>query len=416
MQTALPDASPYAALKVPEYRLFAAARFSITFALQMQAVIISLMVYALTHDPLSIGLVGLSEIIPAIAVGLYAGHIVDRKDRRTILIFTTLVYIFCTLGLLFIASDAGQIFTHKNVSFIYAISFLGGLARGFMGPSVFSLFAQILPKNLYTNGATWNSTAWQVAAVAGPATGGFIYGFANAQTALVFCGVLLLAAFYFITKIKKRKPLPPNKEESIYDSLTSGFRFIFNNKIILGALSLDLFAVLFGGAVAMLPFFAHDILHIGAAGLGILRASPAAGAVITALVMAHYPPTKNTGRKLLICVAGFGACIIVFGLSQNFFLSLFVLALSGGLDNVSVVIRGTILQNMTPDNMRGRVAAVNSMFIGSSNELGEFESGVTARWFGVAPSVIIGGCMTLIVVGFISLANPVLRKLDLRKR
>ena len=274
--------------------------------------------------------------------------------------------------------------------------------------------AQLVPKHMYPNSSAWNSIAWQVAAVCGPALGGMLYGFEGAKLAYSVDACLLLAAILFYSRILP-KPIPEKKHgESMFDSLFSGFKFVFSNQVMLAAMSLDMFAVLFGGAVALLPVFAKEVLQVGPEGLGILRASPAFGASLMAMLLAYKPPKENSGIILLVAVAGFGMSMILFGLSSYFYLSIFLLALSGVFDSVSVVLRSTIMQTFTPENMRGRVASVNSIFIGSSNELGAFESGVTAKFMGAIPSVVFGGAMTLIIVSFIAMKAPLLRKLNFK--
>jgi len=277
------------------------------------------------------------------------------------------------------------------------------------------LLAQLVPKELYPNSSTWNSLIWHIAAVSGPAIGGLIYGYFGVGSA--YLGVLAVYSLSFIFfAYTKSRPKPINTDsDNIYKSLKEGLKFVFKNQIILSSMALDMFAVLFGGAVAMLPVFASEILKVGPEGLGLLRAAPATGAVIMSFTLAHRPPLTNTGKKLMYAIAGFGLCIICFALSENFYLSLFILFLSGILDNVSVVIRQTIMQLYTPDAMRGRVASVNSIFIGSSNEIGAFESGAAAKIMGLVPSVIFGGSMTLLIVYITSRLAPKLKKLEFNK-
>ena len=296
---------------------------------------------------------------------------------------------------------------------IYIVIAITGLARAMLYPSQIALMAQIVPREFYHNSATWNSTIWHIAAIAGPAIGGLIYGFFGITIAYCIVVILIVTGLFLFFGIKS-KPIPPKeKEETLLQSLSTGIRFVFKNQIILGALSLDMLAVLFGGAVAMLPVFAAEVLHVGPQGLGFLRAAPAGGAVIMAMILAYNPPFKKSGLKLLSCVAGFGLCIIMFAISKNFYLSLALLAMSGMFDNVSVIIRQTIIQLYTPDNMRGRVASVNSIFIGSSNEIGSFESGLAAKIMGLIPSVIFGGSMTLLITGVTAKVAPMLRKMNL---
>jgi MFS family permease len=404
----------YEVFRIRDFRLFIAARFFLTIALQMQSVIVGWQVYALTKDPLSLGMIGLAEAIPFLGMALYAGHVADKAVRKRIILISSVIYFACAVVLFFLSTGMDGIPGGKIVTIIYSIIFLTGFARAFFYPAQSALMAQIVPRELYVNSSTWNSTAWHIAAVTGPAVGGLIYGWLGIVSA--YGAVLLFAATSILFFINlKRYPLPQNgKDEPLLDSLKTGLRFVFAKKVILGAMALDMFAVLFGGAVAMLPVFAAEILHTGPEGLGLLRAAPALGAVVMAIILAYHPPLHNAGRKLLAGVAGFGICMILFALSTNFYLSFLLLALSGVFDNISVIIRHSILQIFTPDEMRGRVASVNSIFIGSSNELGSFESGLAARLLGLVPSVLFGGTMTLLIVLGVGRFVPAVRKLDLR--
>ncbi|MEO6695136.1 MAG: MFS transporter [Ignavibacteria bacterium] len=403
----------YAALKFPEFRNFTLARLFITIGTQIQAVIVGWQIYEITKDPLSLGLIGLAEAIPSISVLLFAGHITDTNDRKKIVLYSVYLMAFCSVLLLLISTDSINIFTMNKVPAMYAAIFLSGIGRGFSAPSFFAFVSQLVPKEVLPNAITWNTTTWQTGAVTGPAIGGLLYGFIGPSNTYLTIVVFWFIAIILIFQIKK-KPVPVILGiQSLKEKLTAGLKFVFKRKILLGAISLDLFAVLFGGAVALLPIFAAEILFAGPQGLGVLRAAPSIGAVIMAIYMTRTPFTKNAGRNLLISIFGFGICIIIFALSKNFFLSIAVLALSGGFDSVSVVIRATIIQMMTPDNMKGRVSAVNSIFIGSSNEIGGFESGVAAKLLGTVPSVIFGGIMTLLIVTFVTIFSPRLRNLKL---
>lgn len=404
---------PYAALRFWEFRNFTVSRLCITIASQMQAVIVGWQIYEITKDPLSLGLIGLAEAIPSISVLLFAGHITDTNDRKKIVLSSVFLMTFCSMLLLLISTDSVSLFSSNKVTAMYSAIFLSGIGRGFSAPSFFAFVSQLVPKETLPNAITWNTTTWQTGAVSGPAIGGLLYGFiGSVDTYLIIVGFWIIAIF-LISPIRK-KPIPEILGiQSLKERLTAGLKFVFERKIILGAISLDLFAVLFGGAVALLPIFAGEILFVGPQGLGALRAAPSIGAVIMAVYMTRHPFTRNAGRNLLISIFGFGICIIIFGLSKNFFLSLFILALSGGFDSVSMVIRATIIQLMTPDNMKGRVSAVNSIFIGSSNEIGGFESGLAAKILGTVPSVIFGGIMTLLIVSSVTLFSPKMRKLKL---
>ena len=371
-------------------------------------------VYDLTHDPFSLGLIGLSEAIPFLAVALFAGHVADLFNRKSIIAITASVYVVCAIILLYMSYIMGDLYKTSGVLPLYLVISITGLARAFFYPAQSAYMAQIVPRNLYANSSTWNSTVWHIAAVSGPAAGGLIYGFAGIHAAFI-CVVVFSALSLLFFFSSKSVPLPIRAaKEGIFTSLSTGIKFVFNNQILLGALALDMFGVLFGGAVALLPVFASEILHTGPQGLGFLRAAPAFGAVLMALILAYHPPVHRSGVKLLWAVGGFGACIIFFALSGNFFLSLVLLALSGMFDNVSVIIRGTILQMYTPDEMRGRVASVNSLFIGSSNELGSFESGLAARIMGLIPSVVFGGGMTVMIVLATARFAPKLRRMEIK--
>ncbi len=403
----------YEVLRISEFRFYLSARLLVTIATQIQAVVVGWQMYEITKDPLSLGLIGLAEAIPSIAVALVAGYFADIFNRKKIILFAYSVLFLCSASLLLFTTNLTTVLTDFGGTPIYAVIFISGIARGFMVPATFGFFSQIVPKELIPNGAAWSSTIWQSAAVFGPALGGLLYGFFGITVTYTVDALLVLFAIFSVTLIAS-KPVPKHEVKlSLADNLTSGIKFVFSNQIILSAITLDLFAVLFGGAVALLPIFASDILKVGPEGLGVLRAAPAVGAVLMALYLAHNPPKSNAGRDLLYCVSGFGICMILFAISTNFYFSLFVLALSGMFDSVSVVIRSTIMQVFTPDTMKGRVSAVNNIFVGSSNEIGSFESGVAARIMGVIPSVIFGGTMTLIVVGLTALKSKTIRTLNL---
>ncbi|MBC7920330.1 MAG: MFS transporter [Ferruginibacter sp.] len=420
---------PYASLRIKDFRLFVAARFFLTVATQMQGVLVGWQIYRLTKDALALGMIGLAEAIPFMMVTLYAGHLADIFSRKKIILLAVTGFLLCSVLLLMFTLYPSAWLGTLGTLPIYVVIGLTGVARGFAGPSFSALLAQLVPRALYAPAAAWNSTVWQTAAVTGPAVGGLLYGFlesgyqssgiaaATARAYAVSYGVVaaLIGVSLLGILLIANRPLPlSDRKESLRERLATGIRFVFRNQVVLGALSLDLFAVFFGGAVALLPIFAEEVLRVGPEGLGLLRAAPSLGAVLTALFLAHRPPMARAGRKLLIYVAGFGVSMVVFALSTNFYLSLFVLVVSGALDAVSVVIRSTILQLMTPDEMRGRVSAVNSLFIGSSNEIGSFESGLAARLLGLVPSVIFGGSMTLLAVGITAKVAPKLRELDLK--
>lgn len=403
---------PFAALRFKEFRFYIAARFFLTTAVNFQAVCVGWQIYEITKDPLSLGLIGLAEAIPYIMIALFAGYVVDHYDRRKILLTAISVLVISSISLFYFSMNLEDAAV-KSVLPIYILIFITGLARGFISPSMFAIMSQLVPKNLFGNSSTWNSTVWQIGAVGGPALGGFVYGFLGVAKAYLLNTFLFTLAFLFFSLITAREVIKSEKAEGLRKSLTAGIKFVFGNQLLLSALSLDLFAVFFGGAVALLPMFADQILMVGPKGLGILRSAPAFGAMLMAIILAYHPLKENAGKKLLYAVALFGVCIVGFGLSTNFYVSLVFLALSGAFDNISVVIRTTIVQMQTPDHMRGRVSSVNSIFIGSSNEIGAFESGFAAKLLGLVPSVVFGGSMTMLVTGITARFAPKLRKLNL---
>ena len=408
---------PYAALRFKEFNIFLLLRFILVFGWSMQFIIIEWQVYTLTKDPLSLGIIGLMEIIPAFTMALFAGHIVDQSEKRNLLLKCIGLFSLISFGLFFLTSPSVEAdWSSKTILYtIYAFVFMGGLLRAFFGPTIFSLVSLIVPKKVYPNAATWNSSTWQMASVLGPALAGLTINWIGVHWSLCIVFGLIILSFILLFGISRKPILNPKIGEPIVQSLKEGVRFVFKTKAILGALSLDMIAVLFGGAVALLPVFAQDILEVGSEGFGVLRAAPAVGAFITMLITAYIPISKNAGLKLLAAIFGFGVCIIVFGLSSIFWISVVALFFSGVTDGVSMVIRQTILQLKTPDHMRGRVSSVNSMFVGSSNELGAFESGVTAKLMGTVTAVVFGGTMTLITVITTGIVSPTFRKLDLEK-
>ncbi len=413
MEYNLSTQDAYAALKIKDFMRFITARFLLTFAIQMQSVIVGWQIYQLTHDALSLGLIGMAEAIPFFCVALFAGHVADIVKRKKIILITNAVYFCCAIALFLIATSLHHALAIFGVVPIYIIIFITGLTRGFMSPAQTAFMAQLVPRELFGNASTWNSVTWQVAEITGPAAAGLLCGFFSIGLGYFFVALFTAIGMLFFS-FTKNKPLPErSKTETIWQSLSAGIKFVFNNQVLLSAISLDMFAVFFGGAVCILPIFADQVLHIGAEGLGLLRAAPACGAVIMSFVQAHNPLFKNAGRNILVCVFIFGLCIITFALMRNFYAAFLMLMLSGAVDNVSVIIRATIIQLFTPDEMRGRVSSVNSIFIGSSNELGSFESGLAAKLLGLIPSIIFGGSMTLLVVAAVRKFAPELRKLKL---
>jgi MFS family permease len=405
---------PYAALRLREFRMFLSARFLLTLSIQIQAVVVGWHVFQLTHDPFSLGLIGLAEAIPAISIALFGGHLADSFSRKKIILLCCLALVAGSFALFFWSRFGSSLATKMDILFpIYLIIFMGGFARGIIGPAIFSFWPQLLTDKVHFNNAvTWNTSVWQIASTTGPALGGLLIiplGIANAYLA---DAILLLISISMFLSIKNR-PVERIVKGNFWQNLTEGIKFVFANQIILSALTLDLFAVLFGGAIALLPVFASDILNVGVFEFGLLKAATGIGAVLTGLSLAFIPIRKNAGKLMLASVAGFALCMIAFSLSIWFWFSFLILLLSGVFDGVSVVIRGTLVQTHTPDNMKGRVSAVNNIFIGSSNEIGAFESGLSAKFLGVVPSVLMGGIISLFVVGVTTLKAKQLREMDL---
>ncbi|NCI45962.1 MFS transporter [Sediminibacterium soli] len=405
---------PFAAVRIAEYRNLLAGRFLFIMGLRMMGTLVGWWIYELTNEPFAIGLIGLSEVIPAVSLSLYAGHVIDISEKRKLLLRGVALYLGCALLLTGLSAryTAAQLGTHWIAFAIYIIIFCTGVFRAFTGPTFGVMIASIVPKNILSNATTWNQATWLAASVSGHATAGFlIAGLGNTAALVTICG-LVTAGFFFMYQLKPKPALNEPGEKKTMDSVKEGLRFVFSTKEVLGALSLDMFAVLFGGAVAMIPVFAKDILKVGPIGFGWLNAASDIGSVCIIVLLTLFPLRKKQGKWLLYAVGGFGTCIIIFALSQWFWVSFGVMVLCGMLDGISVVIRGTILQLKTPDHMRGRVMSVNSMFINSSNELGQFESGVAAKLMGVIPSVVFGGIMTLLVVGITWVKAPSLRKME----
>ena len=409
----------FGALRIEEFRNLMLGRFLFIMGLRMMGTLVGWWIYELTNQPFAIGLIGLAEVIPAVSLALYAGHVIDISEKRKLLMRGVVLYMICALGLLALSlfNDRSNQTTNGNSLIIaigiYFIIFCTGIIRSFTGPSFNTIVGAIMPKNLLQNATTWNQGIWLSASILGHAIVGFIIAGFGHTGSLVVVVSLVSIGFLFISKIN---PLPPHKDiiadQKPMESVKEGLRFVFNTKEVLGALSLDLFAVLFGGAVAMIPVFAKDILNVGPIGFGWLNAASDIGAMIIIILITIFPVHKGQGKKLLFAVGGFGVCIIVFAMSKLFWLSFAALVISGILDGFSMIVRGTIVQLKTPDHMRGRVMSVNSMFINSSNELGQFESGVAAKLIGVIPSVIFGGSMTLLVVITTWFKAPSLRKME----
>jgi MFS family permease len=409
----VPEPAPhdaYASLRHVNFRWFIVSVFAMTVATQIQGIVVGWQIYAITHDPLSLGLIGLAEALPFLSTSLPAGHTADRHNRRAITLASLGVMLACSVSFV-VFSVHPHILALPGAWPFYAVIFVSGIARAFLNPARAALLAEIVPRSTYANASAWRSSAWQTASVAGPAIGGLLYGFASATVAYATDAVLMLVAVTCFAAIRYSPTPFTVVHESLARSLRAGIRFVVHQPVIFGALTLDLFSVLLGGAEALLPVFASDILHVGPEGLGVLRAAPAVGAVIMSVYLAHRRPLERAGRAMLCAVATFAIAIIGFGLSRSVVLSFLLLAVSGMADNVSVVVRATLIQIMTPGEMLGRVSAVNALFIGSSNELGAFESGLTAKLLGTVPAVIAGGVASLGVVGLVARTVPKLRQL-----
>jgi hypothetical protein len=373
----------------------------------MQSVAIGWQIYEISRSPLALGYMGMAQAIPALSLALIGGHVADRRDRRAVLLVTQMMMVLASVGL--VISTYGF---HGSVLPLYAMLFLIGVAQGFQGPAFSALTPDLIPQEDYSNAYTWQTVLFQFSALAGPLLGGYVLRWHyDPAHVYIIKAALGLVAFAALFAIKPRPSAPPPEGESLRESLTSGLRFVWNRPVILAPITLDLFAVLFGGAVALLPIFAKDILHVGPVGLGYLTAATSAGGILMAGFMTHRPPIQRSGAVLLWCVAWFGVAMIGFGLSKNFYLSFFFLAMSGAADNVSMVIRSTLIPALTPKAMWGRVASVDNIFVGASNEIGAFESGVAAKFLGTVPSVVLGGMMTLVVVVATAWKWPELRNL-----
>ena len=409
-----PNQGSFDAVKIPEFRSLVMGRFCFVMALRMMTTLLGWWIYNLTNAPFAIGLIGLSEVVPAVSLALYAGHVIDLSDKQKLLRRGIVLYFTAVLILLLLSTkNTTHFFSNHTIAiFIYLIVFCTGIVRSFVGPVFNVILAQVVPKNTLQNATTWNQGSYLSASVTGHALGGVLIALLGNTGTFIVIACLIATAFIILLNIKPKPPLNERSEKRTWESVKEGLNFVFKTKAILGALSLDLFAVLFGGAVAMVPVFARDILKVGAEGFGILNGASDMGAICSVILLTAFPMRRKQGYKLLFAVFGFGVCIILFALSKLFVLSFIALLLSGMLDGISVVIRGTIMQLKTPDTMRGRVMSVNSMFINSSNELGQFESGVAAKLLGVVPSVIFGGCMTITVVIITWLKAPSLRKME----
>jgi len=403
---------PYAALRLPEFRRFILFLLAQTFATMIVAVVVGWQLYLVTRDPLALGLVGLAEAVPFIGFALPAGHLADKVDRRRLCLAALALLLGCYATLTWVTAS-GRV-TAETAWLVYLVIFASGIARSFLQPTRTALAADIVPRGLYVNSITWRSSTWQFAAVAGPAVGGLLLGFGGPLLAYATASGLLALAWGALYQVAERPAATAadGEDEGSLAALFAGVRFMRTQPVLLGAITLDLLAVLFAGAEALLPVFATDILHVGAEGLGLLRAAPAAGSVLMSVYLSHRPLARRQGWVMLGSVALYGCCISGFGLSRSFVLSLALLGLSGMFDNVSVVLRSTLLQTLTPRHLLGRVAAVNAVFIGSSNELGAFESGVAARLLGPVRAVVLGGLVPILAVSLLAWRIPELRRLE----
>ncbi|MBP5975032.1 MFS transporter [Brasilonema sp. CT11] len=396
---------PFAALRFRDYRLFMIGRVLLFTGSQMQTVAIGWELYERTSSAMVLGGVGLAQVLPMIALTLVAGHVADRRARKHTTLLSIMLLVVCSLALAVVSYSKGAIVL------VYTCLFFTGVARAFLKPASDALMWHLIPTTAFTNAATWNSTSFQLATVIGPSLGGFgIAALGSATGVYVLAAIASILCFALIVPIRE-KNTTLSKEPISLKALAAGAEFVWQNQVILAAITLDMFAVLLGGAVALLPIFAKDILHVGPVELGYLQAAHSIGALIMAVLLAHLPPLRKAGPALLWSVVGFGVVTIIFGLSRLFWLSLLMLALSGALDSISVVIRHTLVQIRTPDYLRGRVAAINSVFISASNELGGFESGLTAALFGPVISVVGGGIGTIVVVMAVAAIWPGIRKL-----
>lgn len=405
---------PFAAVRVIEYRNLLIGRFAFIMGLRMMATLIGWWIYLLTNDPFAIGLVGLSEVVPALSLALYAGHVIDQSEKRKLLLKGVILYFVAACCLVFVSSKfiSTHLSNHYIAICIYLIIFCTGVFRAFTGPVFSAIIAYIVPRNDLQNATTWSQGTWLSASVTGHATGGFLIAIMGITNTLISVCCLIIISFFFLIRLKPKPASVVKGVVRTWESVKEGLRFVYKTKELLSSLSLDLFAVLFGGAVALIPIYARDILKVGSEGFGILNGASDMGSILIVIILTIFPARKNQGKKLILAVGGFGICIIIFGISKIFLLSFGALMISGMLDGISVVVRGTITQLKTPDYMRGRVMSVNSMFVNSSNELGQFESGVTAKLFGTVPAVIFGGSMTLLVVIYTWFKSPTLRKMQ----
>jgi MFS family permease len=415
-QKSLQKHDPYAAFRFPEFRFLVSANFLLTMAGMIQEVAIGYEVYRMTHDPLALGMIGLVEAVPFMSLTLFGGHIADMYSKRKVLIWSVGGIAFSSIALQ-VVMRLQYLFSMSSLLIaIYASLFVIGLCRAFQSPTTTSLRAILVTPEVIENASTWGSTSWQLGAILGPTAAGFLYAGIGFTNTLLLVTIFVIFSFAFFSRINDRQIVATGKTDNVLTSIKEGIHFVFDTKIILYSISLDLFSVLFGGVVAILPIYAQDILNVGPQGLGILRAAPSIGALLMLFLLARFSAMYHAWRNLLLAVTGFGICILVFAISRSMLLSVAALFLSGASDSISVVIRATILQTMTPDKMRARVQAVNGIFLASSNEVGAFESGLAAKIMGTVPSVIFGGVMTLLIVGTVFRRTGDLMKMNVRAK
>jgi len=396
-----------AAFRYPNFRLFQAARFLMVTGLEMQSVAVGWQIYEITRRPLDLGLVGLAQFLPGLLLFLLGGHVADRFDRRHVLLVCYASFTLCALALLTITLRGVH-----GVAPVYMVLVAMGFVRVFNGPAGQAFSPLLVPAAVFPNAAAWGSSIFNAATILGPVIGGVLYALRGSPEAVYLTAAVVLATSVLLMLAIRIQGVQQMSRGRDWNTVLAGFQYVWRNKLILGTTTLDLFAVLLGGAVALLPVFARELLHAGPRGLGLLRASPGLGAGLMAIVIAYIPLRRRAGVKMLCCVASFGAATVVFGLSRNLYLSMFALFLVGAADMVSVIVRSTVVQLATPDEMRGRVSAVNMLFIGASNEFGQFESGVTAQWMGAVPAVVAGGVGTIVGVALWSWLFPALRRID----
>lgn len=383
-----------------------------TFATRTLAVLVGWLVFSKTKNEFSLGLLGLSEAIPFLITAFFAGVVADNFSRKKIIVLCSIGYLICCLALLNIYLNLDFFISNYGITPIYIVIFITGIVRGFYAPSHGAFAAQLVPKDLYIYSSVWNSLSFGLSVVIGPAAGGLVYGFFGMLPALLMVISFSIASIILFLGIKPQPVYKTNSDESFIDKIKEGLKFVFKTQELVGAFALDMFAVLFGGAIALLPAFADKILECGPQGLGFLQAAPAIGAITTSFFLAGNPVKKNAGKKMLFSIAMFGICIMGFALSKNYFVSFMCLMFSGVFDEVSVVVRSIIVQMYAPDQMRGRVESVSKIFIGSSNEIGAFESGTAARFMGLVPSVVFGSIVTLFVVATAYKKLPKIRNLE----